>query len=955
MHLVDATLPFCPVYSTYHHEYLGYLMTAHVVQILPSGELSFVHQGLYPHNIAEFSQELDEDDKELVKLISEMTPKAIVKKFGGDPRNELEFFSKKFEGQAKKLVTNFIQRRMARILPLCKGKALFEMGNDGYPAKQKITILDEQATALFHFRKKENFTRYYPTVKLNGEIVKFQKTGAALLCLEPAWMLLNHELFTFKKHVDGKKLRPFLRKDFIAIPKEKEEEYYRKFITQIIEKYDVYAKGFEIKTLRYDPEFILKVKEYDASSFSFLREVKYGQHCIPLESEGKVKSIMEKNGEEYRFFRIERKCQQEKEMLEFFEQFTPNKNSLSPWEYIQKDKALSWFSEHADFIRDKGVNIIQENPSYQISLDIPQIELKTQESGDWFDIKAIVRIGKFEIPFIKFRGHILKGNREYKLPDDSIAILPEHWFSDYRHLLEVSEVDESDGGSLKIKKYQAPLLNFPSKGNNGHSKMLDSIKNTEGIPEIPTPRGLKAKLRSYQEAGYNWLHFMKAHNMGGILADDMGLGKTLQTLSLLLKEKEDGIDTPSLIVLPTSLIPNWANEAKKFTPSLKIFTHTGINRPKDAGTFADYDLILTTYGLVRQDIKLLATFPFNYIILDESQNIKNPESKTAKAVRKLVAKHRLSLSGTPIENTVMDIWSQMSFLNPGLLGSDNFFKKFYVQPIEKNFDTKQSAKLSRIIYPYILRRRKHQVEKELPPRIEKLHYCEMTDEQKDFYEDTRSSYRNYLMDLITQGAWKKNKLNILAGLQKLRQIAIHPRIIEPEKFELENSGKYQEVKRLLKQILGKKRSKVLIFSQFVKVLTLLRNDLDKEGIKYNYLDGGTKDRQTPVDTFQNDKDIKVFLISLKAGGVGLNLTAADYVFILDPWWNPAVENQAIDRSHRIGQTRTVFYYKFITRDSIEEKILNLQRKKAKLSDDIIQVDEEVYKSLEASDLEDLLK
>lgn len=442
--------------------------------------------------------------------------------------------------------------------------------------------------------------------------------------------------------------------------------------------------------------------------------------------------------------------------------------------------------------------------------------------------------------------------------------------------------------------------------------------------------------------------------MGGILADDMGLGKTIQTLALLQKEKEEGTDSPSLIVLPTSLIQNWCNEARKFTPELKVLIHTGVGRQRRLDHFSKFDLILTTYGIVRQDIDQLKDFPFHYVILDESQMIKNPESKTAKAIRKLVSSYRLSLTGTPVENTVMDIWSQMAFLNPGLLGNETFFKRFYVQPIEKSRDQKRSAKLRRIIYPFILRRKKNQVEKDLPERIEKLQYCEMIEPQRKYYEDIKNTYRNYLMELISNNAWKKNKLNILTGLQKLRQIAIHPRMIEEEKFTLEQSGKYKEVKRLLKQVIAKDDSKVLIFSQFVKMLHLLRDDLINEGIKFNYLDGSTRDRQGQVDTFQKDDKIKVFLISLKAGGVGLNLTAADYVFILDPWWNPAVENQAIDRSHRIGQKRTVFFYKFITQDTIEEKILGLQRKKAQLSDDIISVEEDIYKSLDAVDLEDLL-
>ncbi|MEM7659563.1 MAG: DEAD/DEAH box helicase, partial [Bacteroidota bacterium] len=333
---------------------------------------------------------------------------------------------------------------------------------------------------------------------------------------------------------------------------------------------------------------------------------------------------------------------------------------------------------------------------------------------------------------------------------------------------------------------------------------------------------------------------------------------------------------------------------------------------------------------------------------------KNPGSKTTKAIRELVAQHRLSLTGTPVENTVMDIWSQMAFLNPGLLGSEAFFKQFYVTPIEKEQDHKRSAKLKRIIYPFILRRKKQQVEKELPPRIEKLHFCGMDARQEALYQETRSTYRNYLLELVNQGAWKKNKLNILAGLQKLRQIAIHPKMVEAEDYTLKESGKYREVKRMLKHVLERKRSKVLIFSQFVKMLHLLRDDLKEEGIEFCYLDGSTRDRQGQVDRFHTDKKVQAFLISLKAGGVGLNLTAADYVFILDPWWNPAVENQAIERSHRIGQKRTVFFYKFITEGTIEEKILALQRKKSQLSDDLISVEEDIYKSLDVTDLDDLL-
>ncbi|MEO0470370.1 MAG: SNF2-related protein [Bacteroidota bacterium] len=951
MRSVDANLPFRVVYSIYHHEYLGHLISANYVQELGNGELSLVHQGAHPGTLAQFASALDQTDEWLIQKLAEIKPQAIVKRFKGDPRALIEFFTQKYNGQIETLAQSFIQKRLAEVLPALRDRFVSIMGNDGYPAQEPVEVIAEEASVHFHFKRLEDETRYYTTVFLNGERVMIHKLEAQLICLNPAWILRDKQLFSFEKDMDGKKLRPFVKKHHIAIPRQKEEEFFRKFVPQVLEKYTVIPEGFAVEKVKAEPEFSILVKDHN-SSFSFVPQVSYDRFTLPLRDIGKVKAFMEKTGEDFTFYTVQRDDNEEKRIVDLLKDITPNgTHSMTPWQNVEKDRGLTWLSANTQFVQQNGIEIRQENQQYRIQLDRPEMRLTTKEDGDWFDIQAVVLIGGYEIPFIKFRNHILRSQREYKLPDGTIAILPEDWFSDYRHLLEVSEEREAD--TISIKKYQAPLLNFPSR-SNGMNRMFEALQVIEEIPHIDPPTNLHATLRNYQAEGFKWLAFMKESNMGGILADDMGLGKTLQTLTLLQKELENGVETASLIVLPTSLIQNWQNEAHKFTPNLRIFQHTGINRPRNPEVFAQYNLILTTYGIVRQDIEMLKEYPFHFVILDESQMIKNPDSKTSKSVRKLIARHRLSLTGTPIENTVMDIWSQMAFLNPGLLGSESFFKKFYVSPIEKDKDPKRSAKLRRIIYPFILRRKKQQVEKDLPDRIEKLHHCGMTDIQQELYEETRSSYRNYLMELISQGAWKKNKLNILTGLQKLRQIAIHPQLLDKEAYSLKDSGKYLEVKRLLRQVLNKKRSKVLIFSQFVKMLHLLRDDLLAEGIAFNYLDGSTKDRQKQVDTFQNDPSIKVFLISLKAGGVGLNLTAADYVFILDPWWNPAVENQAIDRSHRIGQDRTVFYYKFITSESIEEKILNLQRKKAQLSDDIITVEEDMYKSLDAVDLEDLL-
>ncbi len=947
MRLVDASIPFKVVYALYHHEYLGYLISSHIVQVLPDGQLSLIHQGIYPDNMEQFASELDDKDRKLICLTAELSSREVMKKFGGDNRNHVEFFTKKFEGELKKHVLTYIQKRMSKILPLLEDRDVYEMGKDGYAAHTPIKVLDEVATVLFHFRRNENSTRYFPTIKLKGQKIDFQYRNATLICHEPAWMLLNGELFTFKDQVDGKKLLPFLNKRYISIPKEKEAEYYQKFISQIVSKYDVYAKGFDIKSIYEHPTFSLLVKQHSEEYFSFICQVHYGRFIFPIKKKAKVKVQLESQNDSYIFYRIVRKLEEEKGITSYLEEIQPQ-NNLSPWENIPREIALNWLVTYKNQLAQKGIEVIQDQSGCQINFNQPEIILEAEESGDWFDIKAQVKIGSYLIPFIKLRSYILKTKREYPLPDGTIAILPDHWFSDYRHLLEVSQKKDTD--TLRIKKYHAPLLQFPS--TNSQSNLWEQLKEFDKIPEVDPPKNLQATLRNYQAQGFNWLCFIQSHHLGGILADDMGLGKTLQTLTLLLREKEKGINIPSLVILPTSLIQNWYNESQKFTPDLDILIYTGVAREKTLETFSNYDVIFTTYGIARQDIDFLKDYPFHYVILDESQMIKNPDSKTTKAIKKLISYHRLSLTGTPIENTIMDIWSQMSFLNPGLLGNETFFKKFYVSPIEKEQNEERSEKLRKIIYPFILRRKKEQVEKELPPKIEKLQYCEMTEAQRELYEKTRNSYRNYLLELISSGTWKRNKLNILTGLQQLRQIAIHPRMVE-ESFALNQSGKYKEVKRLLNNVIHK-NAKILIFSQFVKMLSILKQDLEKEGIRFNYLDGNTRDRQGQVDSFQQDEDIRVFLISLKAGGVGLNLTAADYVFILDPWWNPAVENQAVDRSHRIGQKNTVFYYKFITQHSIEEKILSLQQRKIKLSDDIISVEADIYKSLNAEDLGELL-
>lgn len=938
MKFVDNKQPFKIVYSITNHTYLKYVVEAHAVQLLANGELSMTHQVLTTGSIDDFKSEADEVDMQLLSLIFEINRKIIVQKFGGDGNQTQAFFESRFKpenGKPSIVATQiwaYIEKRLAQIFPLLleHQKPLYEQDNHSFPQK-KINLLPEKASVIFHFTRNELGTVYYPTIKIKEELLKnFQRKRASLLCMQPAWMLVENNLFTFERNVEGIKLQPFLMKYNIEVPREKEEEYYRKFVAQIIEKYPVKPTGFYIKNIDTNPQFYLYIKNTD-TSISFIRKVKYFHYDFSLDDNKPYSTFFENNNGNFLFYKIARNQELEQKIHGFFEAIHPNRASLMPWDNLEKTKAYDWLLTHYEAIEKENIEIIQPNREFQLQIAEPKISLNLASEGDWFDVQAIVSIGKYQIPFIQFKNHILRGKREYVLPDGTIALLPAAWFKDYRHLMEIA-VEE--GHSLKVKNYQASVIEDAFEVKTEHNQLI--FKPIDDIPSVGIPQNLSAELRSYQQKGLDWLWYMKGNKVGAILADDMGLGKTLQTISLLLKAKEEGQKGTSLVVLPTSLVYNWQNEAKKFAPTLAVAIHTGANRAKTPVLFGAYDVILTTYGIVRQDIDMLKTFAFQYVILDESQVIKNPDSKISQAVKGLVSSYRLSLTGTPIENTLIDVWSQMDFLNPGLLGNETFFKKHYVTPIEKERSESHSSKLRKIILPYILRRKKSQVETELPPKIENIHYCEMEETQQKLYDENRDLYRAYLMDLMAQGAFKKNKLNVLAGLQKLRQLAIHPQMVE-KSANLYDSGKYVELKRLLSEII-EKQSKVLIFSQFVKMLQILKEDLTQEGIKFNYLDGSTRNRQELVDSFQNDETISVFLISLKAGGVGLTLTAADYVFILDPWWNPAIEQQAIDRAHRIGQTKTVFYYKFITRNTIEEKILKLQENKQKLSDDLISED-----------------
>jgi hypothetical protein len=456
-----------------------------------------------------------------------------------------------------------------------------------------------------------------------------------------------------------------------------------------------------------------------------------------------------------------------------------------------------------------------------------------------------------------------------------------------------------------------------------------------GIEAVAAPAGLKAQLRGYQTEGLAWLQFLRSYDLGGILADDMGLGKTLQALAHVLLEKEAGrLDRPALVVAPTSVIPNWASEAARFAPSLRVHVSHGLKRKESFDRIAEHDLVLTTYPLLARDKEALVARPFHLVILDEAQQIKNAQTQAARAVSQLDARHRLCLTGTPLENHLGELWSLFHFLMPGFLGDAEAFRRTYRTPIEKRGDEPRRASLARRIRPFVLRRTKEQVATELPPKTEIVERIELTGAQADLYETVRASMHERVRAEIAARGLNQSQIVVLDALLKLRQICCDPRLLKLEAArKVKGSAKLERLLEVLDELLAEGR-RVLLFSQFTSMLELIESELKARSVAYVKLTGETRERKKPVDQFQAGK-APVFLISLKAGGTGLNLTAADTVIHYDPWWNPAVENQATDRAHRIGQDKPVFVYKLIVAGSVEEKIAQLQASKAALAAGIL--------------------
>ncbi len=851
------------VLTIINHPHWGHIIEPCAVKITKKQQFSYDTTKITKKNAGDLFEET-EQIHQILNLIEKYSDENLVKKFGRRKERIIDFYKRIESDFVKKHIRPYIEKILSEIIEVVP-KQNINLHYQGSPEslinEQPVSIIETPVEPIFNFEKDEKETRYFLTLKTNSQDVPLNNQNVLILANYPCIILLNNKIYRFKENFDSKKLTPFFDKDYIVIPSKHEKKYYETFIKNTIKKYKVKASGFHIAEINNYPIPYLCF-EADWENRAVLGVTfKYDENVFfPPGENSLCKVELTYKDNNYCFKKVNRNLEKESEFSEILLNYGLKK--LNPSNYIlagskkpeneeditlQRYNLLDWMSEYKDQLLSKGFKLNQNHFKEKYFIGKPEVSIKANEKSDWFDLKGYVFFGEHKIPFISLKNHILEGKKEYVLPDGTIGLIPDEWFEKYKDIVSFTT---NTGENLNLKKHHFPLL-----------ENLDLIKKQINIKDASfkkeeLPKSLTANLRPYQYIGFQWLCFLQNNKLGGCLADDMGLGKTIQALAAILKLKEsnNGLYTPnqkclptpdssqpsdndpmqldlfadssneknyrkhtSIIIMPLSLIHNWMNEIKKFAPRLKLFKHTGINRPQNVNYFSRYDLILTTYGTVRSDISILKEFHFSYIILDESQAIKNAESKIFRAVKQLKGEYRLVLTGTPIENSLTDLWSQFSFLNPGMLGNLNTFKKEFVTPIEKQNNELKSHKLQNLIEPFILRRDKKHVAKELPDLTEKVHYCEMTEEQESFYERKKSEVRNLILENYRTFSYNKTKFLLLSSLTKLRLIANHPVIVENNYNS--DSGKYREILDNIHKVLSKDH-KVLLFSQFVKHLNL---------------------------------------------------------------------------------------------------------------------------------------
>lgn len=919
-------------------------------------------------------------EKDIIRLSYAYSEKNLMSAYSKE-KTVSDFFRKMSDKQLKILIRPYIEKKQRVILELIRLHRiplyLRDAGQKELFSHNRVSVLGNSVEVCFHVDVTEKSFRYSVSCRQGKLEMSLLGKTPLVLVTDPAYIIFDRQLYVFEK-IEATRLIPFFSKSYVEVPDSLAVKYIESVILQAVERFTVNTSGLHIIEDLVTPRAELSIERvlnsYPALSLNF----RYNARLFPPTRKPLAKyAYLKKDVEPMEIHTIWRNIMWEQKCVNTLLKLGLKRvgdKLFTLSEQAETHTLLDWINTNRHILTDDFIfTQLDTSVVYYIG-DISMTRV-VETSPDWFDIKIVVLIDSYSFPFIRFKRHIINGIREFVLPDDRVALLPSEWFTEYKEFFTLGSEKEN---GIRLKKAHYVLLERWWKNDLDRKDEIKKLLDTyEKYETVSIPRSIKATLRKYQQDGFSWMVHLAENNFGGCLADDMGLGKTVQTIALLqyeyqlpespfpnlleptvypvdrigqmslFQEESDQISpvaapdhqdkvvkTASLIVMPTSLLHNWKQEIRKFS-NLTVYEYSGSNRlrTKNIGNiFKHYNVILTTYGVLRNDIEFLKEYVFEYIILDESQYIKNTESIIYNTVMMLQGKHRLVLTGTPIENSLKDLWAQFNFINPGILGNAESFRTNFVVPITKEGNVRIEERLKHLIRPFFLRRTKKEVAPELPALTEKVLYCEMDPLQETIYKKEKNVLRNALLSFSNDKAFKNNSFIALQGMTRLRLLANHPAIVQPD--YVGSSGKLNQILHYYETLMDRGH-KVLIFSSFVKHLRILADTFDKRGWRYAMLTGKTQDREVEINRFSLDRDVSCFFISLKAGGVGLNLTEADYVFIIDPWWNPAAEMQAVGRAHRIGQDKQVIVYRFITSETIEEKIMKLQEEKSLLAETFI--------------------
>lgn len=871
----------------------------------------------------------------LQELSELLTPEAIFRRFGSRYRRQ-ETFEEKATPELCEQIRQFHDEILCKLLDSVpvEGFRLYlrlrrkdEVKIDNYLSVNRTPLVP-----CIGFHKKETGTEYTLRFMVSGEKepLVLSRHSVKILSEQPGRILADNTIYYLPEGFSAKRLVPFLNKDTLLIPPSHEREYFKKFISKNIDNAHLDTAGFAIREETPALETVLSLEKDSDGSPLFTVTFHYG-NCVFTAGDPRPNMVQFiEDGEQFSFLKTNRNAEAEAHALHRLTtaglkdkgngRYVPQSPSWLDVQQWMARASRKWEKENIRFTQQL------EHPLYMGRWRMKQ---NVREDHDWFDLKIELWLENgLHIPLTALRDHLLTERREFLLPDGSIFMLPDELFARYSGILFFSRPKE--GGRITLQRRQA-------KGLCPSIIPLPLNHAEEEAMQVPVPNALQATLRPYQAEGYRWLYSLYRHGSGACLADDMGLGKTIETIALLLKYKEETAEKdfkPILVISPAALTHNWRNELQKFAPSLSLLEYKGIeavrrNKQKKLSTA---DVTVVSYQLLRNDIIFFATQSFGIIVMDEAQIFKNRSSMLYKCISSLQAGFRLSLTGTPIENSLADLWTQMDVLNRGLLGDYNSFLREFERPIVSNIADIRRATLQRLVAPYLLRRTKEEVLKDLPPVQRELLVCRMEPEQKQLYEEEVSRFRNLLLEEDSRHL--RNSTLVLKGLIHIREIANHPALLDGGDRNINRSGKLRQVFTQLENLIGTGH-KALLFSDYVCLLDIVAEEMRRRSWKYSLLTGNTENKEQAIADFSTQKDCPFFLISLKAGGVGLNLTQADYVFLLDPWWNTAAEEQAISRAHRLGQENPVVVYRFVSEGTLEERILRIQDHKDKLVNAVV--------------------